>query len=41
MSKLRSARTEIAKMKKELETKEAAYEKEALDPSVDVLVKPC
>lgn len=39
MSKLRSVRTEIAKMKKELEAKEAAYRKEALAPSVDVLAK--
>ena len=29
MSKLRSVRTEIAKMKRELEAKEAAYRKEA------------
>lgn len=39
MSKLRSVRTEIAKMKRELEAKEAAYRKEALAPSVDVLAK--
>lgn len=39
MSKLRSVRTEIAKMKKELEAKEAAYRKEALAPSVDALAK--
>lgn len=39
MSKLRSVRTEIAKMKRELEAKEAAYKKEALAPSMDVLVK--
>ena len=39
MSKLRSVRTEIAKMKKELEAKEAAYRKEALAPAVDVLAK--
>lgn len=37
MSKLRSVRTEIAKMKRELEAKEAAYRKEALAPSMDVL----
>ena len=39
MSKLRSVRTEIAKMKRELEAKEAAYRKEALAHSVDVLAK--
>lgn len=39
MSKLRSVRTEIAKMKRELEAKEAAYRKEALAPSMDVLAK--
>lgn len=39
MSKLRSVRTEIAKMKRELKAKEAAYKKEALAPSMDVLVK--
>lgn len=39
MSKLRSVRTEIAKMKRELEAKEVAYRKEALAPSVDVLAK--
>ena len=39
MSKLRSVRTEIAKMKRELEAKEAAYRKAALAPSVDVLAK--
>ena len=39
MSKLRSVRTEIAKMKRELEAKEAAYRKEALASSVDVLAK--
>lgn len=39
MSKLRSVRTEIAKMKRELEAKEAAYRREALAPSMDVLAK--
>ena len=39
MSKLRSVRTEIAKMKRELEAKEAVYRKEALAPSMDVLAK--
>lgn len=39
MSKLRSVRTEIAKMKRELEAKEAAYRKEALAPTMDVLAK--
>lgn len=39
MSKLRSVRTEIAKMKRELEAKEVAYRKEALAPSMDVLAK--
>ena len=39
MSKLRNVRTEIAKMKWELEAKEAAYRKEALAPSMDVLAK--
>lgn len=39
MSKLRSVRTEIEKMKRELEAKEAAYRKEALAPAVDVLAK--
>lgn len=39
MSKLRSVRTEIAKMRKELEAREAEYRREALAPSVDVLTK--
>lgn len=39
MSKLRSVRTEIAKMRKELEAREAEYRREALAPSVDVLAK--
>lgn len=39
MSKLRNVRTEIAKMKRELEAKEAAYRREALAPSMDVLAK--
>ena len=39
MSKLRSVRTEIEKMKRELEAKEVAYRKEALAPAVDVLAK--
>lgn len=39
MSKLRSVRTEIAKMRKELEAREAEYRREALAPSMDVLAK--
>ncbi len=39
MSKLRSVRTEIAKMKRELEAKEAAYGKEALAPSMEALAR--
>ena len=41
MSKLRSVRTEIAKMRKELEAREAEYRREALAPSMDVLAKLC
>ena len=39
MSKLRSVRAEIAKMRKELEAREAEYRREALAPSMDVLAK--
>lgn len=39
MSKLRNVRTEIAKMRKELEAREAEYRREALAPSMDVLAK--